>query len=107
MTPQHVTNISWAHDYWAHHPYTPSDLISNVQLVATTENTDAASFAEFRLGMAGRLLEEDWYGMLALSYWCAHDDAAHPIDEHNDSVQTKQAYARFHPGMLYLPLNDY
>jgi hypothetical protein len=78
------------------------DLNGNVHPIATITNADAASFAEFRLGMTGRLLEEDLYGMLALSYWCAH-----PIDEHNDSVQTKQAYARFHPTVVYGPLNDY
>jgi hypothetical protein len=99
---QSITNISWAHDYWVHHPYTPDDLNSNVHPIATTTNADAASFAEFRLGMARRLADEDLFGAMSMSYW-----SAHPIDTNNDSDQTMQAYARFHPTVVYSPLNDY
>ena len=97
-----ITNISWAHDYWVHHPYTADDLNGNVHPIATTTNADAASFAEFRLGMARRLDDEDLFGAMSMSYW-----SAHPIDANNDSDQTMQAYARFHPTVVYSPLNDY
>jgi hypothetical protein len=99
---QRITNISWAHDYWVHHPYTADDLNGNVHPIATTSNADAASFAEFRLGMARRLADEDLFGAMSMSYW-----SAHPIDANNDSDQTMQAYARFHPTVVYSPLNDY
>ena len=42
---QRITNISWAHDYWVHHPYTADDLNGNVHPIAITTNADAASFA--------------------------------------------------------------
>jgi hypothetical protein len=100
--PQHVSHVGWLDDYWVHHPYTADDIAGNVDIVFTAATADTPSFAEFRLGMAGRLFDEDLFGVLAMSYWCAH-----PIDPDIDSVHTRQAFARFHPNVGYSPLNDY
>jgi hypothetical protein len=99
---QHVSHVGWLDDYWVHHPYTADDIAGNVDIVFTAATADTPSFAEFRLGMAGRLFDEDLFGVLAMSYWCAH-----PIDPNNDSVHTRQAFARFHPNVGYSPLYDY
>ena len=100
--PQRISNVGWLDDYWVHHPYTADDLNNNVQPIVTFASANTPSFADFRLGMAGRLFDDDLFGVLAMSYWCAH-----PIDANNDSVHTRQAYARFHPTLAYSPLNDY
>jgi hypothetical protein len=99
LNPQLVSNIGWLADYWVHHPYTAYDLNSDVQPIVASATADTPSYADFRLGMAGRLFDDDLFGVLAMSYWCAH-----PIDDNNDSFHTLQTYAIFHPTVVYSPL---